>query len=267
VEIIEQVDRWRERYRSWRSRQRSNGDLGKYPFVENKLAPFTPARRALPMLNLALISSAGAYIDGTDPFDTSNADGDLTFREIPSEIDPRDLRFAGRGYDETFVREDVNAQVPRSSLFEFEAYRFIGQLNSAFWSFCGFIPDAASLVEITAPKLVARVKHYDVQGALLIPASGLCHQSMGLLARAIEQAGIPTVTVSVDRNVIERVHPPRAGYYQGQFGSVAGKPNWPEHQRRILDEALRWLEPLGEPGIRKLSVELESQVEAARGER
>ena len=46
VEIIEQVDQWRERYRSWRSQQRSDSDLGKYPFVENKLAPFTPARRA-----------------------------------------------------------------------------------------------------------------------------------------------------------------------------------------------------------------------------
>jgi D-proline reductase (dithiol) PrdB len=267
VEIIEQTDQWRERYRSWRSQQRSDSDLGKYPFVENKLAPFTAARRSLPMLNLALISSAGAYIDGTEPFDLSKPDGDITFREIPIEIDPRDLQFAGRGYDQTFVREDVNAQVPLGRLFEFEANRIIGQLNSAFWSFCGFIPDAASFAEVTVPKLVERVKHYDVQGALLIPASELCHQSMGLLARAIEQAGIATVTLSVDRKLIERVRPPRAAFYKGQFGSVAGKPNWPEHQRRILDEALRWLEPMGEPGVRKLSVELETQVEAARGER
>jgi len=112
VEIIEQVDRWQKRYRSWRSPQRSDSDLGKYPFVENKLAPFTPARRALPMLNLALISSAGAYIDGAEPFDTSKPDGDITFREIPTQIDPRDLQFAGRGYDQTFIREDINAQVP-----------------------------------------------------------------------------------------------------------------------------------------------------------
>ena len=67
--------------------------------------------------------------------------------------------------------------------------------------------------------------------------------------------------------MIERVRPPRAGYYDGQLGSGVGKPNWPEHQRRVLDEALRWLEPLGQPGIRKLVVELESQVEIARGER
>jgi D-proline reductase (dithiol) PrdB len=267
MDIIEQVDQWRDKYRRWRSQQRSDSELKQYPFVENRRAPFTAARRALPMLNLALISSAGAYIDGTTAFDTTNADGDMNLREIPTEIDPGDLRFAARGYDAKFVQEDVNVEVPLTRLLELEANRVIGQLNSVFWSFCGFIPDAATFAETALPKLVDRLKYYDVQGALLIPASELCHQSVALAARAIEQAGIPTVTVSVNRRTIERVRPPRAGYYEGQFGSVAGKPNFPEYQRRILDEALRWLEPMGEPGIRKLAVELESQVEAARGER
>ena len=36
---------------------------------------------------------------------------------------------------------------------------------------------------------------------------------------------------------------------------------------RILDEALRLIEPTDQPGIRKLVVELESQVEESRGER
>src|SRR5206468_8854580 len=192
---------------------------------------------------------AGAYTDGTEPFDTSKPDGDISFREIPTQIDPHDLQFAGRGYDQTFIREDINAQVPLARLIEFEANRVIGQLNSAFWSFCGFIPDASLLVDVTLPKLVARLKHYDVQAALLIPASRLCHQSVALAARAIEQAGIPTMMLSVERDIIELVHPPRAGFYQGQFGSVAGQPNWPEHQRRVLDEALRWIEPLDQPTI------------------
>ena len=75
------------------------------------------------------------------------------------------------------------------------------------------------------------------------------------------------MTLAVDRDVIESVRPPRAGYYHGKPGSVAGEPNWPEHQRRVLDEALRWIEPMGEPGVRKLVVELETKVEIARGER
>ena len=266
MEIIEQADRWREHYRSWTSR-RAGDDLKNYPFVENQRAPFTPARRALPLMNLALISSAGAFIDGTDAFDLKNPDGDMTVREIPTEIRPRDLQFVARGYDDRFVREDLNSQLPLARLLELEANRVIGQLNSVFWSFCGFIPDAATFAETALPKLIDRLSYYDVQGALLIPASELCHQSVGLAARAIEQAGIPTVITSVSRVAMERVHPPRAGYYQGEFGCVAGKPNFPEFQRRVIEESLRWLEPMGEPGIRKLTVELESQVEAARGER
>ena len=52
MEIIEQVDQWQKRYRSWRSQQRSDSELRKYPFVENKLAPFTAARRALPVVSI-----------------------------------------------------------------------------------------------------------------------------------------------------------------------------------------------------------------------
>jgi D-proline reductase (dithiol) PrdB len=269
MEVIEQLERWQERYGAWRSKQPSGSteNIGDYPFVENARAPFTPARRSLPMLNLALISSAGAYIDGTDPFDTNAPDGDFTFRELPTEIDLSELRFSARGYDSTFVEQDPNVQAPLARLFEFESNRVIGQLNQVFWSFCGFMPDAARLVRETLPQLVDRLTRYEVQAALLIPASRLCHQSIALAAPAIESAGIPTILLAGGRDVVERVHPPRAGFYQGQIGSVVGQPNWPEQQRRVLDEALRWIEPMDQPGMSKLGVVLESQVEAARGER
>jgi hypothetical protein len=63
------------------------------------------------------------------------------------------------------------------------------------------------------------------------------------------------------------VKPPRSAYYKGAFGSVAGKPNWREYQLRVLDESIRWIETFDQPGSRHLGVELESAVEAARGER
>jgi D-proline reductase (dithiol) PrdB len=271
LEIIEQPGEWRERYRSWQNDHGSsavNGDVGdSYPFVKNRRAPFWPARRALPMLNLALVSSAGAYIDGTDPFDTSTADGDFTFREIPVEIQPEELRFAARGYDPTAIQSDNNSQLPLSRLFEFESNGIIGQLNPVFWSCVGFIPDAGRLAEEMVPRLVERIERYEVQAALLIPASKLCHQSVSLIARGLEAAGIPTMTLAVVQSIVQDVRPPRAAFYNGELGSVAGLPGWPEHQRRVLDEALRLIEPMDQPGIRKLVVALESQVEEARGER
>lgn len=219
------------------------------------------------MLKLALISSAGAYIDGTAPFDTNAADGDLSFREIPSQIEAEDLSFAARGYDPTAVQSDSNSLLPLARLFEFENNGIIGQLNDVFWSFNGYIPNAAKIVDELIPPLRERLLRYEVQAALLIPASRLCHQSVSLVARALEFQGIPTMTLAVDKEIITDVRPPRAGYYSGELGAVAGVPNWPEHQRRVLDEALRLIEPMDQPGIRNLVVELESKVEKARGER
>src|SRR5258708_8977220 len=195
MEVIEQLERWQERYGTWRSKQPtgSTENISDYPFVENARAPFTPARRSLPMLNLALISSAGAYIDGTEPFDMNAPDGDFTFRELPTEIDLNDLRFSARGYDATFVQQDGNVQVPLARLFEFESNRVIGQLNQVFWSFCGFIPDAARLARETLPRLVERLKRYEVQAALLIPAARLCHHSVALSPPPLASARLPSI--------------------------------------------------------------------------
>jgi D-proline reductase (dithiol) PrdB len=271
MEIIERVDEWRDRYGRWlqgRGASSARDDVGAdYPSVENKRAPFVPARRALPMLNLALISSAGAYIDGTEAFNLNEPGGDTQFREIPVEVEAEDLRFAARGYDPAAVEEDMNAQVPVERLLEFQGNGIIGQLNPVWWSFCGFIPDAARMLEGMLPEMVRRLERYEVQAALLIPASRLCHQSIALAARAIELARIPTMMLAVEREIVETVRPPRAGYYKGELGRVAGEPRWPEHQRRVLDEALRWIEPLDQPTVRKLVVELETQVEKDRGEK
>jgi D-proline reductase (dithiol) PrdB len=269
VETIERIDEWRESYQRWKRINEMRGDdLGEhYPWVENERAPFKPARRALPMLNLALITSAGAYIDGSEPFDTSIPGGDASFREIPTLIEAEDLRWAARGYDPAAVQQDMNSQVPLARLFEFEGNGIIGQLNPVFWSFCGFIPSAARFADNALPQLVERVKRYSAQAALLIPASRVCHQSMGLAARALEAAGVTTIVLAGDKEAIERVRPPRAGYYTGKFGMVAGQPNFPEHQRRILDETLRLLEPWDQVDVRKLTVELQTTVEEERGER
>ncbi|HEY0386017.1 MAG TPA: glycine/sarcosine/betaine reductase selenoprotein B family protein, partial [Pyrinomonadaceae bacterium] len=142
METLERIDDWRRSYGSWRGKGNQGAgsdELKDYPFVENKRAPFVPARRALPMLNLALISSAGAYLDGTEPFHPDEAGGDIKFREIPVQVEADDLRFAGRGYDPQAVHEDINSQVPLARLFEFEGNGIIGQLNPVFWSFCGYI--------------------------------------------------------------------------------------------------------------------------------
>ena len=263
AELIENAGEWAGRYSRWRA----NDNLQNYTFVQNTYAPFTPARRALPMLNLALISSAGAYIDGTEPFDITARDGDINFREIPIEVEAEDLLYAARGYDPAAVRRDRNVQIPVDRLLEYQANGVIGSLNSVWWSFNGFIPNARLVADALAPQIIERLQRYEAQAALLVPASRLCHQTMGILARAIELAGIPTMMLAVQRDVIEMVRPPRAAYYAGELGSVVGKPDWKEYQLRVLDESIRWIETFDQPAARKLVVDLESDVEKSRGER
>ena len=263
MELIEKSGEFSGRFQSWKA----NDNLRNYPFVKNAGAPFTPVRRALPMLNLALISSAGAYIDGTEPFDIESPDGDPNFREIPIEVEAEDLLYAARGYDPAAVLEDRNAQIPIERLLEYDANAVIGRLNHVWWSLSSHIPNARLVADEIAPRIAERVAGYEVQAALLIPASPLCHQTLGIIARALEQNNISTMMLSVDRSLTDRVRPPRVAFYDGEFGAVAGKPNWKQYQLRILDEAIRWIETFDQPGSRKLVVELETETEMARGER
>jgi len=263
MELIEKPGEFSNRFSRWGG----STNLANYPFVENTHAPFTPVRRALPMMNLGLISSAGAYIDGTAPFDIESRDGDMDFREIPIQVGAEDLRYSAKGYDDAAVLEDRNAQIPIERLLEYEANAVIGQLNNVWISTSSWIPNAQRVANELAPAIADRMVRYEVQAALLIPASPLCHQTLGIVARAIEQKGIPTILISVDRGATDRIRPPRTAYYVGEFGSVAGKAGWKQYQHRVLDESLRWMETFDQPGVRKLAVEIETAVEASRGER
>nr|WP_145020196.1 hypothetical protein [Geobacter argillaceus] len=57
---------------------------------------------------------------------------------------------------------------------------------------------------------------------------------MGLVARAIEAAGIPTVALSIVREVTEKSPPPRALFLRFPFGRALGEPG------TIQDGGLRW---------------------------
>lgn len=261
--VIENLSEFSGRFRNWRGDE----NLSNYPFVDNTYAPFTPLKRGLPLLNLALISSAGAYIDGTEPFDIESRDGDTNFREIPTEVEAADLLYAARGYNPAAVRQDRNVQIPIERLTEFQTNAVIGRLNQVWWSLSSYIPNAALAAGELAPRLADRLVNYEVQAALLVPATRLCHQVLGLVAREIERRGIPTMIISVDRTITDRVRPPRTAYYDGELGAVVGKPDWKEYQMRVLDESIRWIETFDQPASRKLVVELETETEQERGEK
>ncbi len=76
----------------------------------------------------------------------------------------------------------------------------------------------------------------------------MCHQSVGLIAREIEKAGIPTMSLSSAWDITFAVRPPRAVFVNYPLNHETGKPNDPRLQRRILLDALKAFEMLWAPG-------------------
>ncbi len=71
---------------------------------------------------------------------------------------------------------------------------------------------------------------------------------MGLVQRAIEAGGVPTIGITLQKEVTRRVRPPRALFLRYPFGHPMGEAFATAQQRTILVDALTALETLSVPG-------------------
>jgi len=65
---------------------------------------------------------------------------------------------------------------------------------------------------------------------------------VGLIQSLVEKEGIPTVSISLLREVTEKVKPPRVLFVDRPLGYPLGEPDNPRVQTLILKEALKLLE-------------------------
>ena len=75
----------------------------------------------------------------------------------------------------------------------------------------------------------------------------MCHQSVGLIAQALEAGGVATTSLSTLAWVTRRVRPPRALLTGYPMGYPLGEPGNPDLQRRILVAALSLVERTDAP--------------------
>jgi len=80
----------------------------------------------------------------------------------------------------------------------------------------------------------------------------VCHQSVGLIARHLEAAGIPTMSMTSALDITRAVNPPRATFLNFPLGHTSGKPNEPELNRQIMIETLDGLTSMTKPGSIKM---------------
>ena len=70
----------------------------------------------------------------------------------------------------------------------------------------------------------------------------MCHQTVSLTARYLEERGIPTVIMGSAKDIVEYCGVPRFLYSDFPLGNSAGKPNDAASQAEMLEAALRVLE-------------------------
>lgn len=71
---------------------------------------------------------------------------------------------------------------------------------------------------------------------------------MGLIQWAIEAEGVPTIGISILKEVTQKVRPPRSVFLRYPFGHPLGEAFISKQQRAILLDALNGLENITEPG-------------------
>ena len=81
----------------------------------------------------------------------------------------------------------------------------------------------------------------------------MCNQSVGLIAGALEQAGIATVCIQLLEGVAEAMGIPRALGVPFPHGYALGAPGETGLQHRILDQALALFAASNGPAIRSMS--------------
>jgi len=70
----------------------------------------------------------------------------------------------------------------------------------------------------------------------------VCHQTVSLAARHLEENGIATVVMGCAKDIVEFVGVPRLLFSDFPLGNAAGRPNDPQSQAFTLELALRLLE-------------------------
>jgi D-proline reductase (dithiol) PrdB len=70
----------------------------------------------------------------------------------------------------------------------------------------------------------------------------VCHQTVSLAARHLEDNGIPTVIMGCAKDIVEHAGVPRFVFSDFPLGNSAGRPFDVESQRQTLELALRVLE-------------------------
>jgi hypothetical protein len=221
-----------------------------YRWAHYNGAPFQPLKKPLARSRVTIITTAA-------PFDPAKGDqgpgakyngGAKFYRVYAGDTSAtHDLRISHIAYDRVHTSaEDSGTWFPLPALLRAAAAGRIGEVAPRFFG----APTNRSqrvTIETDAPEIVARCKADEVDAAILVPNCPVCHQSVTLVARALEAAGIATVITGCAKDIVEHAGAPRFLFNDFPLGNSAGRPHDPASQAETLERALQVLEAAPAP--------------------
>ncbi len=206
--------------------------------------PFQPPRKPLAASSVVLLTTAAPYRPELGPQGAGapyNAaakfyrvySGDTAF--------DHDLRVSHVAVHRAYLSDDSGTWFPLLALRRALQRGRIGAIATRFHG----VPTNRSqrhTLAVDAPQLLALCQEDRADVAVLVPNCPVCHQTMALLARQLEVAGIATVILGAAKDIVEMVGVPRLLFSDLPLGHAAGLPHDMASQDLTLELGLRLLE-------------------------
>ena len=220
-----------------------------YRYAEHDDVPFTPLAKPLAAARVALLTTAAPYrADKGEQGAGAPYNAAAKFYEVYSgdTAAEHDLRVSHVAVDRAHLSDDANCWFPLPALRRAAVRGRIGALTQRFHG----VPTNRSqrhTLDVDAVEVVKRCRQDGADAAILVANCPVCHQSMSLVARALEAAGVPTVVMGAAQDIVELCGVARFVFSDFPLGNAAGRPWDVASQDQTLELALGVLEGAAGP--------------------
>jgi hypothetical protein len=205
--------------------------------------PFTPLRRPLASARVALLTTAAPYrpeLGEQGAGAPYNAAAKFYRPYVLNSRLDHDLRVSHVAIARAQLSNDSGTWFPLPAL---RRAWHRGRIGAISLHVIG-VPTQRSqrhTLGADAPEVLALCQAEAADAAVLVPNCPVCHQTMALMARQLEAAGIATVILGAARDIVEHAGVPRLVFSDLPLGNAAGLPHDTASQDLTLELGLHLL--------------------------
>jgi len=227
-----------------------------YQWAHNEQTPFTPLTKPLNECCVGIVTTAAPFQHNCgDQAPRAAYNSAAKFYKVYAKSTDRmpDLRISHIAIDRDHtMATDIGSYFPLVALQQAKAHHIIGRVADRFYG----LPTNRSqrtTIATDAQELLKLCSEDAVDIALLLPNCPVCHQSVSLAARTLEQAGVVSVVMGCAKDIVEHAGVPRFLFSDYPLGNAAGRPHDKSNQADTLQLALNLASSATSPNTTKQS--------------